>query len=150
MSAEQITELARRSINILFISNPKGTSIGVLAGVVCDGVLGLFAPALKAIELINIAAIKAWHLIGLGVITANLPSYLRRSEIEPSIVKAIDFIEEQKKKGNINEWQARQMYANLHSKVLDNIVLDNNSKDTSRKINDLASQPRVGDEESNN
>lgn len=135
MSNETITEFIRKSINILFVANPKGTSIGILLGVIFDGFIGLFMPFLKGLQSINIAAIKMWHLMGLGVVIINLPIYWRRNEIDPSILKAIEYIENQKKLNHIADWQVRQMYANLHQKVLESINLNAEMSQTTVKLN---------------
>jgi len=138
MNGDQITEIARKAINILFVSNPKGTSIGIFLGVVIEGVIGLFSPFLKTIELINISAIKLWHLIGFGIVSMNLPEYIRRKEIDPSIKNAIEFIENEKLKGNINEWQARQMYSNLHKKVLESVALETREQKATERVNSIS------------
>lgn len=142
MNIEEATELARKSINILFVSNPRGTSIGVLVGVLLEGVLGLFSPVLKSIEAINLGAIKMWHLIGLGVISMNLPDYLRRNDIDPSILNAIKYIEDQKKNQRISDWQARQMYVNLHQKVLESVTLNKETNEVSHKFNKPITEPQ--------
>jgi hypothetical protein len=148
MNADNASEVARKAINILFVANPRGTSIGVFIGVVLDGLIGLFAPLLKGIEVISISAIKLWHLIGFGVVSMNLPSYLKRKAIDPSIANAILFIEKEKEKGNILEWQARQMYANLYAKVLESVTLEDVKSDSESKINSLVSNPSI-DKKSN-
>lgn len=63
MNAEQLTVFTRKAINILFVSNPRGTSLGVLTGIVLDGLIGLFSPFLKTISIINISIVKLWHLM---------------------------------------------------------------------------------------
>ena len=148
MNQESVTEFIRRSINILFVSNPRGTSLGVLIGVVLDALLGLASPILKAVEALNFGAIKMWHLIALGVVSMNLPSYLRRKEVDQSIVKAIEYIEEQKKNGSISDWQAKQMYVNLHNKVLESVTLDQGTQSATSTLNELVTQPQA-DEKSN-
>lgn len=145
MSQDKVTEVARRAINILFVSNPKGTSIGVLLGVILHGIIGVFSPAIKTIEWLNIGALQLWHLICLGVATMNIPPYLKRHKIDPTIQSAFDYIKLQHDSGNITEWQARQMYLNLSRKVLENIVLE---KDIASKIQNLASQT-TSDEKTN-
>lgn len=145
MNQDKATELARRAINILFVSNPKGTSIGVLVGVILHGIIGVLSPALKTIEWLNMGALQLWHLICLGVATMNIPPYLKRHEIDPSIQSAFEYIKLQQDNGNISEWQARQMYINLSHKVLENIVLEANA---ASKIENLAS-PTTPDENTN-
>lgn len=149
MNGDQVSEITRKVVNILFVSNPKGTSLGVLVGVVLDGFLGVFSPALKAIEWINVAAIKTWHLIGLGVFSMNLPSYLKRNDIDTSIINAISFIESEKEKGNVSDWQARQMYFNLHQKVLESITLESSRQETASKIFGLSTESGSDDKSSN-
>lgn len=140
MNQESVTEFIRKSINILFVSNPRGTSLGVLIGVILDALLGLASPILKTVEALNFGAIKMWHLICLGVFSMNLPSYLRRKEVDPSIAKAIEYIEEQKKNGTISDWQAKQMYVNVHNKVLESVTLDKGTQDTTSSLRELVTQ----------
>lgn len=149
MNGDQVSEITRKSINILFVSNPKGTSLGVLVGVVVDGLLGVFSPALKAIEWLNVAAIKTWHLIGLGIFSMNLPTYLKRNKIDPSIINAISFIENEREKGNISDWQARQMYSNLHQKVLESVTLESSKQETTSKIAGLSTESSSNDKSNN-
>jgi hypothetical protein len=148
MNQEFITEFIRKSINILFVSNPRGTSLGVLIGVILDALLGLASPLLRTVEALNFGAIKMWHLIGVGVVSMNLPSYLRRKEVDQSIVNAIEYIEEQKKNGAISDWQARQMYVNLHNKVLESVTLDQGTQDITSSLEELVTQPQT-EEKSN-
>lgn len=145
MSGDKITEIVRKAINILFVSNPKGTSIGVFLGVVIEGVIGLISPFLITIEWISISSVELWHLIGLGVISMNLPEYMRRKKIDPSIKNAIEFIEIEKSKGNISERQARQMYSNLHKKVLESVALETREQKATDRVN-LISTNKSADE----
>jgi len=142
MNLESVTELIRKSINILFVSNPRSTSLGVLIGVILDALLGLVSPILKTVEALNFGAINMSHLICLGVVSMNLPSYLRRKEVDQSIANAIEYIEEQKKNGTISDWQAKQMYVNLHNKVLESVTLDQGTQNTTSSLSKLVTQPQ--------
>tara|TARA_A200000159_G_scaffold1453_1_gene1618 strand:- start:2776 stop:3225 length:450 start_codon:yes stop_codon:yes gene_type:complete len=148
MNTNEVSEITRKALNILFVANPKGTSLGIFIGVLLDGLIGLFSPLLKSIQWLSISAVKTWHLIGLGVFSMNLPSYLRRKEVDPSIKNAIAFIESEKEKGNIAEWQARQMYVNLHTKVLESVALETDKSNSESKVRSLAKEPS-GENESN-
>lgn len=119
---DSISEWFRKSINILFVANPRGTSIGVLIGVVIDGLLGLFSPILKTFSYFDFAAVKLWHLIGLGVLSINLPSYLKRKEIDISILNALKYIDDQKRSRAISDLQAKHLYSELHRKVLESVT----------------------------
>lgn len=142
MKMDELTGLGRKAINILFVDNPTGTSLGVLIGIILQGVIALFEPVLKSIEIINIAAIKTWHLVCLGVVSINVPQYLRRYKIDPSIESAIDYIEQQKKSGRISDWQSKQMYSNLHNKVLESVTLETERKKIADSISSLVTERR--------
>lgn len=145
MNADEVTQVLRKSINILFVSNPRGTSLGVCIGVAIDMLLGVFSPAIKTIELIDVSKIKTWHLMSLGVLGMNFPAYIKRNKVDDSIINAIEYIEEQKRKGVIAEWQSRQMYNNLHNKVLEKVMLDSESLDATKRVNTLTSEPESSD-----
>ncbi|RMT95138.1 hypothetical protein ALP39_200145 [Pseudomonas marginalis pv. marginalis] len=136
MNGDQTSEVVRRAINVLFVANPTGTSIGVLIGVILDGLLGVFTPLLKTIEWISVSALKIWHFVGFGVFAVNFPVYLARKDVDPSIKQAIDFIEEQKSKKHVNDWQARQMYVRLLDQVLERVALND---DRSKQVDRVAS-----------
>lgn len=145
MNQDDLSLFVRKALNILFVANPKGTSIGVLIGVVLDGLIGLFGPTLKAFQAINISVIKMWHLVALGVVGINMPSYLRRKEIDPSIVNAMNYIEEQATKSQLPDWQVKQMYKDLYQKVLDNMSLDIESEKIAQNIGSLNTEPDAKD-----
>lgn len=132
MNSDQITVFVRKTLNILFVSNPRGTSLGVLFGIILDAIIGLFNPFFKTVSIINIGFVKLWHLIGFGVFLFNIVPFLKRYEVDPSINEAISYIEEQKQLGNIDKWQAKQMYRNLHNRVLENVLLNESQQKLSK------------------
>lgn len=140
MNPDKLTELLRKSINILMVSSPVNTSLGILIGTTFHGIFGLFAPFLSNIQAININALKLWHFLAVGVVAMNLPSFMKRKKVDNSITEAISYIEEQKRNGNIQEWQAKQMYSNLHNKVLENVMLNQSEQETSQKIHEVLNQ----------
>lgn len=139
MKGDQTSEIARKAINILFVANPKGTSIGVLLGVVLDGLLGFFSPILKTIEWASISAVNIWHLMGLGVVGMNLPSYLSRKDIDPSIIEAFKLIDKQKASGHISDRQAKQLYVNLINSVIESVALNADKEKYVDQIGAMAS-----------
>ncbi|HEP9600325.1 hypothetical protein N0786_00785 [Pseudomonas aeruginosa] len=141
MTQDQISGMFRKAINVLFVSNPRGTSIGILIGVLLDGLLGLISPMTKLWGWANISAIKIWHLMAGGVVIMNLPTYLTRKKVDPSILNAIDYIEEQKKNRTITGWQASQMYRNLHQKVLESVTLDDRTQATANSLQAVSTEP---------
>lgn len=145
MNGDQATELMRRAINILFVSNPRGTSLGVLLGVLLNGLLGFLSPWLKTFEAVSFASIKVWHLIGLGIFTMNLRPYLNRHDIDPAIVKAIAHIENEKAKGNLSEWHARKIFVDLQYEILKQVVVASADSKKSREVSTAVSVESVSD-----
>lgn len=121
---DSTSKYTRIILRIFIVSNPQGTGIGICIGFVLDLLMGLFSPVLKAVELINIAAVKIYHLMALGVLGVNLPHYLLRKEVDPEITKAIDYIEAQHKAGRISIFQKKQMFDELFSKLIKDATLN--------------------------
>ena len=123
--SDQVTEFFRKAMNILFVSNPQGTSIGVLIGVVLHAFLGLLTPLLTPITWIDMSFVKLWHLTALGVLIMNTPAYLRRDKLDPEITHILQFISDQKAAGNISNTVAKEMYKNLIEEVFHNYTNKN-------------------------
>ncbi|MCO7519197.1 MULTISPECIES: hypothetical protein [unclassified Pseudomonas] len=137
MNQDNTTEFIRRALNILFVSNPKGTSLGILVGVVLHGIFGIFSPILKTFELLNFSSLKLWHFIGLGVTATNIAPYLKRHEVDPTIQSALEYIKQQLAEGNIAEWQAKKMYITLLEKVIATVALEHEAAAQAQKLNSI-------------
>ncbi|WP_242210044.1 MULTISPECIES: hypothetical protein [unclassified Pseudomonas] len=132
MNGDQATEAFRRALNILFVANPRGTSLGVLLGVALDGAIVLLKPWLKTFELLSFSSIKIWHLMSLGVLAMNIRPYLQRDEVDPRIVNAIAHIDSEKAKGHITDLQARKLFADLQHQILKKVIIESSARDESR------------------
>ena len=66
-----------RAVELLFLSQPTRTSMGIILGVILNGLLSLFEPILVDYHFINIQSLKPWHLIAFGVLVANIRSFFR-------------------------------------------------------------------------
>jgi hypothetical protein len=135
---DAITRYGKQALDVLMVFDPRATSLGIFAGVLFHGIVGLFAPVLSTIQVINIAALRFWHYLAVGVFMFNIPKFIRRNKIDPKITEALNYIKDQKQSGHIEEWQAKQMYVNLHQKVLENIVLEAKANEALSKMVGLA------------
>lgn len=131
---DQITAIAKRALDILFVTNPRGTSLGVFVGIFIHGLIGFFKPAFASISSVNFEAFQLWHFISMGVIAFNLPEFLKKNKIDPKIEEAFQYIKKQIEAGTVNAWQAQQMYVNLHSKVLSAVVLNEKEEANRRTL----------------
>lgn len=143
---EDLTLWGRKAINFLFVSNPVATSMGILVGMILHLAIGVFSPALQSFKSVNLAAIKLWHLLAVGVFSANLPSFLRRDEVDPALVKAIEKIDESLKLGRIDEWRARQIYEQLLRDVAKSAIEKSNQSKKSNEALDVLRSADSGEE----
>jgi hypothetical protein len=130
MNDDDITIFFRKSINFLFVSNPQGTALGVLVGVLFQGVMGVLSPLIEKIISLQITAFKLWHSISLGVIAFNIKPYLNRNKVDPKIESAIAHIKELEESGKISEVHAKMKWLELSNRVVESVTLkmDNNSQ----------------------
>ncbi|MCG7549219.1 hypothetical protein [Pseudoalteromonas sp. Of7M-16] len=119
--------IIRRAIDFLYINNGKATSLGICLGIVLDGILSMVGALNKTIDL---TIIKSWHCIAAGVLGMNLPSYLNRKEVDPSITNAIEYIENGVKQGRVNEAYAQLMYKDLYEKVIESVSSETRMNET--------------------
>src|SRR6185295_19326583 len=124
INKEFITSLTKKATDILFVQNPRGTSLGILLGFIVDGLFLVLRPLFISSQIIDISSINIFYFIALGIFLFNLPLYFRRQQFDPKIEEALAFIKDAKKHGNLSENQIRQMYRNLCEKVLQGVELD--------------------------
>ena len=122
-----VSSFFRKSINILFVDNPRGTSLGIILGVLVEGV----------VAALGVTTLKIWHYAAAGILCFNIHPFLKRNKIPEQIEEAIVFIDEQVQKKRITELQARGMYMELYQKVLQNIHLDEDMKEKNKLMEDL-------------
>ena len=113
MSKDKVTEYIGKSLNILFISNPKRTSMGILLGVFIDTVRNLFTPLLKTIKYMDVQAVSTFNLMISGVFLVNLPLIFKLEKFPPEVERTLMLIKVAKKDGSISQIERRQMYRNL-------------------------------------
>jgi hypothetical protein len=131
---DQFTGFLKRATDILFILNPKETSMGVICGVLLDGLIKLFNPVLTRQQIIDFSAVGIIYWILFGIFLFNLPSILRRQPLDPKIEAVLASIHKSKREGSISPAQERIMYKSLYEKVLAEITLD---KPLEEKIQDI-------------
>lgn len=121
---DAVTSSVKIATDILFVRNPVGTSMGAVFGVALHGIAGLFSPLLQTFEFIRISALSVFHYVAFGIFGFNIKRLKNYHKVSPEVEEAIRFIELQAKKGNITKLEARQKYRELIAKVVDNVRLD--------------------------
>ena len=123
---DQATSVIKRAIDLLFVKNPKGTSMGVLFGLLTEIII-------KILGLTGFSKIGTLYYILFGIFVFNLPSALRRHSLDPQIEAALHSITRARKSGSISRQQEREMYIRLYEKVLGQIDLKEAAKKKSRR-----------------
>ena len=115
---DDITALVRRAIDALFLFNPLGTAIGILAGVVLDGTRIALMPAFaRANSVIDLSRLRAWHSIALAIVLVNTPNFIAgRRELPREVEEAFEAIE--RLKGKVPPAHIKMQYVKLCTAVV--------------------------------
>lgn len=129
MNEDDNTRILKRALDVLFVKNPQGTSLGLLLGFIIDGLLKAFSP-LISVDIVNKEFLKEWGftvwLCAFGVFGFNIKPYKDRDKVKPAIINALKFIEENQKAGRITKIQAQMEYQALIKKVISEVTLNDN------------------------
>lgn len=143
INKDSLTSLLKRAIDILFVMNPRGTSMGTLFGVMIDGLMKALAPTLENQKILDFKKIYTVYYIIFGIFIFNLPAALRRHSLDPQVESALAAIRKAKRERHISAAHARIMYASLYGKVLEQVVLDKETKDKMRNIERISNETDV-------
>ncbi|ENH7109825.1 hypothetical protein ABWJ26_000228 [Vibrio fluvialis] len=127
IDSDSTTQAIRKALNILFLTNGQGTSIGIFVGIVSDGLITLLMPTLKMFGGVDFYAIRIWHLMAFWVVVFNIKPYLNRNKPDPKIEAAFNHIRNQLEKKEISEHQAKLMYYALTKNVVESVTLPSSS-----------------------
>ncbi|HCE3202153.1 TPA: hypothetical protein ACX3CW_002262 [Vibrio parahaemolyticus] len=122
-NVEDTTQMFRKALNILFVSNAQGTSLGVAVAIVTHGLMSFFMPTLKTIAGVDFEIFRFWHHIAFWVVAFNIKPYLNRHKPDPKIEAAINQIEDMVAKGQISKAQAKLKYYELSQRVVESVTL---------------------------
>lgn len=80
---DTVTAVIKKSIDFLFIYNPKGTALGILLGAVIFILLHVFFPLLDGIKWLNIKYLDAYGCIIVGIFLMNSPYIFKEKVVLP-------------------------------------------------------------------
>jgi len=109
------TSIIKRAIDLLFIKNPTGTSMGVFFGIVLHWITMLFIPVIKAwSSIIDINALRLVYFIPFGVFIFNIkPVIFDGQKHDAEYEKELSKIQRAKKDGLISKEEAALQFTNL-------------------------------------
>lgn len=138
LEKDGLSALLKRATDILFVMNPRATSMGSLFGIVVDAMVKIFDPALKNQNIVDFTKVNTFYYILIGIFIFNLPAALRRHNLDPQIESALFAIKKAKREHEISAAQARMMYLSLYEKILSQVVLDKDTRNKVRQIKNLS------------
>src|SRR5438045_3113050 len=97
-----ISALLKRATDSLFALNRIGTSMGILFGIVLEGIIKIFDPLLKNQQTVDFKRINTIYYILFGVFLFNLPHLFRRPRLDPQIELALAAISKAKREQHIS------------------------------------------------
>ena len=121
---DELTKTIAKALDVLLIGNPQKTALGVLLGCVLKGVTDLFFQ-LKEISI----SLSIFFFIPLGVVMLNIKNLWGNYSFDPELEKAIHYLEELQKRGDIPESEKRQQWRKMIKLVFDkaSASMDRNS-----------------------
>lgn len=123
-SADLVTAFLSRAGDILFVQNPKGTSVGAFSGVALEGMLKFFSPALGRLkDWIAPERLHTLYFVAAGIFIFNLPTLLRRRQLPNSVEDAFEVIRRMKREGASSAQIKMQLLA-LCSSVVEQVKVD--------------------------
>lgn len=119
-----IPTVARKAVNILFVGNPEGTSLGAVLGGLLSGIFSSFEPILKSITWFDATKLGTLHFVALGIFLFNIGKYLKRNEVPIEIFTATKFIEDSVRSKRITKQEGAIQYAQLIRRYTDSVMSD--------------------------
>jgi len=123
LDSDLLTRLSKRVLDILLLSNPFRTSMGLLLGVILWGFMPVFSPAIKEATRLDFSSIHPVAWVCFGVFAVNLKALLFKRKIPKRAEETLALIEEARKAG-ITDLEIKQKYRLLIQKYTDNVGLN--------------------------
>lgn len=137
MLTDKRSQWVSTALNFLFIRHPARTALGIFFGTALSTLAKLFSPALKHQKIIDPAAVSSLEMLLLGVFLAHLTTvmelFTKRTYLSENEEKALEMIRIAKERGQITDWEAKNLYVKLCENVLANAELKQSTKDEIRQ-----------------
>src|SRR5687767_3420064 len=110
---DKSSQLINTSVNFIFIKHPTRTSLGIVLGIVINILTKLFSPILNRQSAINLSTIEPWEFIIFGVFLLHLRTFYelitKKISLSENEEKAFELIRTAKARGQITEWEAKDL-----------------------------------------
>jgi len=119
--ADILTAGITRASDILFVQNPKATSVGAFFGITLDGLLKLFRPTVGRFrDWVSLEESSVFYFIAMGIFFFNVPFLFRRRQLPNAVEDGFEILRRMKKDG-ASAVQIRMQYMALFQATLDRV-----------------------------
>jgi len=131
---DQVSLIARQAIDTLFLSHRTRTCLGIVLGYSVYILKEIFSPILlnKFGDIVNLNAINAYNSVILGILIMQSRNIIilfsRKPYSDEKIDSLLQMIEDSDQLG-MPQWQKRQMYNALFLKIIDNVELNEKTRE---------------------
>jgi hypothetical protein len=116
-----LTSTVRRASDILFVENPRGTSVGAFFGVAAHATVSVFEPFFRRFAGVIDATRLTWYgAVAVGVFLFNIPTIFRKRQLPKEIEDEFEVIRRLKKE--LPAWQIKARYLSLCERVTANVT----------------------------
>jgi hypothetical protein len=115
-AADVLTSIVRRASDILFVENPRGTSVGAFFGVAAHTAVSVFEPFFRRFSaMMDVTRLTWYGAVAVGVFLFNIPTIFRKRQLPKEIEDEFELIRRMKKE--LPAWQVKARYLLLCERV---------------------------------
>lgn len=126
-----LTKALGRYIDIVFVDNPIGTSMGALGGAILVLLTRLLAPLLRRMTVIDVLAPHPILYICLGIFSANLKRFIRGDSLPAALEARLRLIRDELRAKRISKREAQALYKELLEEAVAEVVRQRAPRDRS-------------------
>ena len=120
--ADLLTAGLGRASDILFVQNPRGSSLGAFFGVTLDGAIHLFSPFLRRFtDYVAPERVNILYCMAFGIFLFNIPLLFKGRDLPKEVADAIEAIRQGKKAG-LPDLQVKLQWLALCRAVLERVA----------------------------
>ncbi len=83
---DNLTAILRTVTGVMLLKNPLDTAMGVLFGVILQGLATVFGPFIERVTNLRISVLNFLHYIALGMFAFNIKNFAYRHKAPPEIL----------------------------------------------------------------
>jgi hypothetical protein len=124
---DELSSIASRGLDFLFLKNPTRTSIGILIGIMISGFSPAFNPVLLKLTNVDFSVVHTEAWLALGILMSSLRGSPVKEKLPEDIELVFDLLKKAERAG-ISKEELKNKYRIVAIKYIQNIGLNEESK----------------------